>query len=133
MRQLACHDGDLARIPDGTYAADLTKAYAMETGWLDSCLVEEGRGVSVLVIEGESWTQLSSCGDGAPEVGAIGTFEYDGDRVVIREPGISGQATFSWSVAGDALTLKLVENDEAYAPRSVLRLLFEHEFTMTAS
>jgi hypothetical protein len=121
----------LARIPDGTYTTALTKAYAVETGWRD-CIVDEGHGVSMLIIEGVSWAQLQGCGNGIPEQGAAGTFECVGDQAIMREPGIPGQATFSWSVTGDTLSLKLLQTDEDYAPTSVLRFLFEHDFTAGA-
>jgi hypothetical protein len=89
--------------------------------------------VVTLVITGVDWTLLQTCGGGPAEVGARGTFEYHGDRLVMREPGIPGQATFAWSSDGTVVNLVPLETDDAYAPLSVLQFIFGNEFTRVAS
>ena len=89
--------------------------------------------MTLVIEDGANWTQLGACGDGPAEVGAQGTLEYDGDTLVMREPGISGSVTFAWSADDSGLTLKLLETDPEDASREVLLFLFEHEFTKASS
>ncbi len=88
-----------------------------------------------LVIEdgGGTWTALASCGDGPAQVGATGSFTYEGDRVTMREPGEVGEAVFTWSVEDQTLTLGLVAQDERYAPPEALRYIFERAFELDSS
>jgi TRAP-type C4-dicarboxylate transport system substrate-binding protein len=122
----------LAGIPDGTYTTEVTEADAVRTGWEDICTLNGQVKTVTLVIEGERFTELQSCGDGPAEIGSEGTFEYAADRLVVREPGSSGGPTFAWSVDGETLSLQVVDPyDEGEL--GVLQFLFEHDFARTST
>jgi TRAP-type C4-dicarboxylate transport system substrate-binding protein len=124
---------DLAGIPDGTYTAQVTKADAVRTGFEDICTLNDQVKTVTLVIEGDEWTELQACGDGPMDIGSAGTYTYEGDRVVAREGGIPGSATYAWSFDDERLSLEVLEAEDEYAPVSVLQFLFEHEFVRSGS
>jgi len=122
-------DAATTRIPDGTYSATVTYRHAQELGTNpDECVRPDRTQNSTLVIEGVNWTALGSCGDGPTWEGAHGTFEYDGDTLVMRETGFAGLATFEWAADDASVTLTLLGTDPELAPPNTLRFLFEHEF-----
>ncbi len=125
-------DAPIARIPDGTYTTQVTKADAVRTGFEDECALSDQVKTVMLVIEGDRFTELQACGDGPAEIGSDGTLEFSGDQVVMRTPGLRGEATFSWRLDGDTFGLEAIDGGE-FAPLSVMRFLFEHEFVRSSS
>ena len=86
----------------------------------------------MLVIEGDRFTELQACGDGPAEIGSDGTLEFSGDQVVMRSPGTPREATFAWRIDGDTFRLEAIDGG-GFAPMSVLRFLFDHEFVRSSS
>jgi pimeloyl-ACP methyl ester carboxylesterase len=94
--------GPASGIPDGTYEMTLTRQQA-----IDTCLGEETAydetTVQVVLDRGswEVWVQLGGR-NGPRELGAAGTYEVSGPRIIFTESGFPG-ATAQWSFDGTTL------------------------------
>jgi TRAP-type C4-dicarboxylate transport system substrate-binding protein len=127
-------DVGVASIPDGTYTTrfSLTESEAVRHGVADDCLISGSMKTVTLALEGGRFTELQACGDGPTEVGSVGMYEVDGDQVIFREPGYPGSTTFDWSFDDGTLSLSIAETT-AVDDLPVIRMLFEHEFSMESS
>jgi TRAP-type C4-dicarboxylate transport system substrate-binding protein len=127
-------DADVAGIPDGTYTTQfsVTEAEALRLGVADECLINGSMKTVTLVLEGGRFTELQACSDGPTEVGSVGIYAHEGDRVVFSEPGYPGSTSFDWSFEDGTLTLSIAEST-AVEELPIIRMLFEHEFELATS
>ena len=116
-------------IPDGTYTAIATREDALRIPWDDDCaLKQEGAHITLELASGE-WTQSESCKTVPDSVGAQGTYTSTADTLVMRDCCDGSASTFTWTLDGTKLTLRLrgIDGGDESAT-GVTRFIFEHEF-----
>ena len=116
-------------IPDGTYTAIATREDALRIPWDDDCaLKQEGAHITLELASGE-WTQSESCKTVPNSVGAQGTYTSTADTLVMRDCCDGSASTFTWTLDGTKLTLRLrgIDGGDESATR-VTRFIFEHEY-----
>lgn len=140
-RTLADAAPDGSRIPDGTWVKTSTTADAKRLGIRGNAfrpiLGQDGKFHVELRIKGDHWAQFGDDGDAQMAQGEGGTGGYDVDgNWVTTSTGVGCygcEATIGWSVAGDRLTLTLLDHVTTDDPEDVLvgRLVREGTYTRT--
>ena len=121
--------GGAATIPDGVYTTIATKEDALRIPWDDDCALKLDGGHITLDLDHGNWTESESCKDHPSSVGSHGTYTSTADTFVLRDCCDGSFSTFSWTLDGTKLTLKLIEvtgGDES--TERVIRFIYEHEF-----
>jgi hypothetical protein len=116
-------------IPEGTYTTIATREDALRIPWDDDCaLKQDGAQITLELASGE-WTQSESCKTVPASVAAQGTYTSTADTLVMRDCCDGSTSTFTWTLDGTKLTLRLrgIDGVDESATR-VTRFIFEHEF-----
>ncbi len=118
----------LVAIPEGTYTTIATREDALRIPWDDDCaLKQDGAHISLELASGK-WTQREWCKTVPASVAAEGTYTSTADTLVLRDCCDGSTSTWTWTLDGTKLTLRLrIDGGDASASR-VGRFIFEHEF-----
>jgi hypothetical protein len=119
-------------IPEGTYTTIATKADALRAPWDDDCALKQDGAHITLDLEAGRWTESESCNGQPVSVGSRGTYTSTGDTLVMTDCCDGSSSTFSWTLDGTQLQLRLTDvagGDES--TERVIRFLYEHEFVRT--
>jgi hypothetical protein len=116
-------------IPEGTYTTIATREDALRIPWDDDCALKQDGAHITLELASGSWTQSESCKTVPASVGAEGTYTSTADTLVMRDCCDGSRSTFTWTLYGTKLVLRLrgIDGGDESATR-VVRFLYEHEF-----
>ena len=122
-------------IPDGEYAYAYTDD---ESARLAELFGEEaaaagfpGKAEVHLRFAGDQWQQFYVV-DGVPYLvngvpeGDGGTYSFDGDLLVLANPG--GAARYEWALEGERLTLELVRDPAVESEYDIVSFVMAHEY-----
>ena len=119
----------LVAIPEGTYTTIATREDALRIPWDDDCALKQDGAHITLVLASGNWTQSESCKTVPDSVGSEGTYTSTADTLVLRDCCDGSTSTWTWTLDGTKLTLRLrpIPGADESATR-VGRFIFEHEF-----
>ena len=115
-------------IPEGTYTTIATREDALRIPWDDDCALKQDGAHITLKLASGKWTQSESCKTVPVSVGAEGTYTSTADTLVLRDGYDGSTSTWTWTLDGTKLTLRLRIDGADESATRVGRFIFEHEF-----
>ena len=119
----------LPAIADGTYTTFWTKEDAARSGWEDNCPSKSDGAHFTLVLNGGHFRQLEGCAGTPDKLGDAGSYTSTADRFAMTSDCCPGAATFAWTLAGDVLTLRVLDVADPTASLAILHAIYDHDWT----